>query len=294
MIEEEMLLHAIGELPEDLVTEENMDAIRAGADQIEREERKRRTAGFRKCVGAAACAAILVISIGVYYNMSGRGTDSGSTSGNADNSSQADLMPSGTESGKLSKDSDNRDSNAKSPVYVFAADSKENAACTVDNDAADNEDSAPSVENKAYDSSRESDLNEMYTMKRRIPSSRTVEIEPGEQGYIVFSLDVDFQLAVAAGKSKTYIVGENKKKHYMKEEKTSCRAGSRVYLDISQSKSALDVDVPEWDGQGKQVIAYAETELTGGGTFYICRSSDGSEKNNQKGVKYYGIFMQEG
>lgn len=45
MIKEEMLLYAIGELPEDMAAEEDMAAVRAGARQIEKEEIKCRYTG---------------------------------------------------------------------------------------------------------------------------------------------------------------------------------------------------------------------------------------------------------
>lgn len=128
---------------------------------------------------------------------------------------------------------------------------------------------------------------------RSIPCSRTVELQPEEHGYIVFSLDADFRLTVSAKKSKTYTTDENMKKRYVKNGSASCRAGSRVHLDINSTAAALDADIPEWEGQEICVIAYAETGQTGGGTFYIGKTDGSSGKNNKRGEAYYWIFIRE-
>lgn len=65
---EELLLHAIGNLPEEIVAQEDIDALKIGARQLKQEERKNKLIYISRCMAAAAaCITALIISVNVFY-----------------------------------------------------------------------------------------------------------------------------------------------------------------------------------------------------------------------------------
>lgn len=261
---EDMLLHAIGELPEDMVTEEDIEEIKAGARQIEKEERKRKLIYISRFMATAACIAVLTISFNAFYK----------PNNNSNNNTKC---------------SEDKGANAeKGSVSVFVMDAKEKTAENF-------KDSVFSSKKKTIDNSHNNDvvnINRLYNMKK-IPYDSTINLQLEEQTYIVFSIDTNFHLTVSNKKNETYIIKKNGKKHYIKESKTLCKAETQVHLDISNSKSVLDVVIPKWKEQGISVIAYAETNQESGDTFYIGKADGKITKNNKKGEAYYGIFLKE-
>lgn len=279
MIKEEMLLYAIGELPEDMAAEEDMAAVRAGARQIEKEERRKKLTGISWCMGAAACIAVLAIFAGVIPQTGSIGKDSSIQPGGVHSS--IDSSSDDKYAAYVEEREEKNEGDGKSPVSIFVKETEENPDFSCENKAM-----GSSSDNETVNMDRTYDINS-------ISCSKTVELHPEEQGYIIFSLDADFRLTVSAEKSKTYTTGENMKKRYIKNGRASCRAGSRVYLDVNGAATALDVNIPEWEEQEICVIAYAETSQTGGGIFYIGKTDGSSGKNNKRGEAYYGIFIRE-
>lgn len=272
---EEILLYAIGKLPEDMITEEDIDSIKAGALQIEKEERKKHLIHY--IAATAACVAALIISASVYNRQEQKKVQEGNIKLNRIYSSTNN-----------SNDSEKKNTSTKkstSTVSVFTINIKEKIA----------EDSVYSSQKNVDYKNYNTDIinsDELYNMEK-IPYNKTVDLQLSEQTYIVFSIDTDFHLSVSNKKNKAYIIKANGKKRYIKESKTLCKAGSTVYLNINGSRTISDVAIPEWEEKGISVIACAKTNQSEDGIFYVGKATASSEKNNKKGDIYYGIFIKE-
>ncbi len=242
---EETLLHAIGELPEEIVAEEDMDALKLGARQLEQEEEKNKLIYISHyMMMVASCIIVFIIFVNVLYK---------SNINKSDDNIQHNNIYSDTDN---NTNYNNNNSIKKKSANVFVMDIQEKMV----------EDSLSSNKKKVTDNA--------YSMKK-IPHGKTVQLHLTEHKYIVFSLDINFHLITANKKNKAY------------------KAKKQVYFDVSSNKTTLDVVIPKWKKQGISIIAYAETDKAGYGTFYIGKSENGIEKNNEKGDIYYGIFIKE-
>jgi len=115
--------------------------------------------------------------------------------------------------------------------------------------------------------------------------------------YILFSIDTDFNLAINGKAGSSFAINnKNSRKHSIKKSRVFCKADSKIYLDVTNKNiissdtgysKTRNMDIPEWDKKGIQVIASASTADRGNSTFYIGR------KDNKKGGVYYGIFIKE-
>ena len=177
---EELLLYAIGELPEDMITEKDIEEIMAGARQLEKEERKKKFIYISRCMATvAACIASLAISVNILNKP---------VSNISDNSINSSMIHSDTTSSPNAR---------KKTAHVFIMNVKEKTT----------EDSVSSSKKKVTGKKK------TKTTGKKIPYNSTVDLQLEKQTYIVFNIDTSFHLIVSNKTSKTYITEENEKKH---------------------------------------------------------------------------------
>lgn len=321
---EELLLKAIGNLPEEMVSEEDMEDIIEGAGRLQK--RKWKTGILYKCVypaAAVACIAVF-ISVVIFHKSNNRAYNPGEhiSSGSkhnitADNSSNSGSeKPGGSNTGNKTAYDNNPDDGAVNLfAMTYTSADKELANESAGKDILE-EDTSESYDSEQENKRKTGDKNPVTHSTcrlKKVPYGSTVQLQAvqDKQGgqvkkYIVFTFDTDFYINISgeAGKSYIYDNGENKK-HYIKGGGQLCAAKSRVYFDISGSGNVTSgYSVPDWDKKGIAVTAAitASIEENGSrkvtGTFYIGKKKTKNKSSNKsscdkEGVVYYGMFRNE-
>lgn len=293
-IKGELILKAIGELPDEMVVWENMEELMAGAEKLNKQKRK--AVILHRCIYAAVaavCAAVLVFSSGLLKKPV-----------------KPDVNPS------FYVPDEQQDT--KTSINLFAAAFKTEALNeTEDKDINKEEKSSGNAKKSSEDISGSDDSTDIsignikangqlkeFTegATHKLPVIQDENDSPGNSGngkmYIVFMPGTDIYFVPSYNNGGTYILGEEEDvKIYIKEDdKAYCNAGNQVYFDISGAEDKLDnvkdIDIPEWNSDGIGILAYVKVYLpeehgssvNEAGIFYI------GKKDTSKGVVYYGMF----
>ncbi len=142
-----------------------------------------------------------------------------------------------------------------------------------------------------------SDKEYSETGRKEILLGKTVKLKTA--GYIVFGMDRDFYITIPQKAGKTYILnGKSGKKHFIKGEEVLCKAGNKVYFDISGIKldKAGICGIEAWDKGGIEVTAFADIylknskDLEKAARLYIGEKEKKKTVKNKKGDVYYGFI----
>lgn len=286
-IEGELILKAIGRLPDEMVAWEDMEELRLGAEKLEKQKKNTRILhGCTYAAVAVVCATVIVFSSNLLKHTG---------------------KPDVNLNCYVPDEAQDKDRGINLFAAVFkAGDLNE----TEDKDIEENGNSSGSVEKSFDDSNGSIDSSNINDQLKEFTEGSTFKLQviqdgkerPGSSGdekaYIVFMADKDIYFTPSYKSGKTYIL--NKKdgsKNYIKSScKTYCNAGSQVYFDISGAENKIDnikeIDIPEWRDYGIDILAFveiylSEEEESSGketGIFYIGR------KNTGNGDLYYGMF----
>lgn len=303
MTKEETIINAIGLLPEEMVIQEETEELKKCAARLEKEEKKliilQRSRSVLACV---ACLALIITIVSVisYIRKS------------PDNIRQDNIagIPEISKSSQYTGTNNNKSTENKGKEINKTKDTKlfimENSYKDTNNNTASFQEDNPvtdTIDNINLKEVLPSTLVKLQTFKEQ----ETKEQETKEQTkstakkttkpeYIVFSLNRDFYFTVSNYKkgSKTYITGkEDGKKRFLKGKRELCKAGDKVYFDISAAGTKKScTGIPAWDKEDIEITAFAEIYMQKGknqemaGIFYIGKKY----KNNKEGKIYYGIF----
>ena len=292
----EIILKAIGGLPDEMVAWEDMEELKAGAERLEKQRGKARI--FHGCTYAAIaalCAMVLVVSSNLLKHNN---------------------VPDVNSSYYVPDETQNTDHNINLFAAVFKEEdvnNTENKNITEDKDITEKDSSSGNAK-KSYDNSNDSTDSNTGNINIRDQlkgftegSSFTLQViqdgkeNPGSSNdkktYIVFVADTDIYFNLSYKGGRTYILKEDGSKNYIKRNnKIYCNAGSQVYFDISGVEDRMynvkNTMLPEWKSDGIDTLAFVEIylpeeEKSSGkeaGIFYIGR------KNTNKGNLYYGMF----
>lgn len=266
MKKEEILLQAIGMLPDEIIMESVTEELLEGAVNIEKEEKKRKF--LHKCsyvLAAAACFAVIVTGLLQLKR----------------NSVQQKNIINGENKNSVAVES--KSNNIK--LYIYK-----------------------DTESAGQQKSSEQDKSD--TGKREILYGKPVKLETvklfqnssasrktKEREYIIFSMDSDFYFTITGKPGKTYILNRKTgKKHFVNGKETLCKAGNKVYFDISGVEAGKDIkgNIEIWDKKGVEVTTYIDLYLKNSkkpepaGRFYIGKKN--KEIKDKKGDVYYGFL----
>ncbi|MCI9078573.1 MAG: hypothetical protein HFH68_06555 [Lachnospiraceae bacterium] len=282
MKKEEILLQAIGMLPDEMAAEDVTEELMAEAANIEKGEKRKKY--LHKCSYALAAACFLVIITSLYLsggnNIHQRDIISSSNINVITGKSDSNSVNSAVNSGK--------DDNIKLFVYGNIEQQKSYAKDKSYNNIARKE----ILYGKTV---KLETVNLIHDNNKTKSSSKRAK----EVKYIVFGMDRDFYFTISTKAGKTYIFNEkNGEKHFVNGEKTLCKAGNKVYFDISSAKTdkSSSGNIKNWDKTGKEVIAYTDIYLKNGktletaGRFYIGKKEKNKTVKDKEGDVYYGLF----
>ncbi len=272
MKKEEILLQAIGMLPDEIIMESVTEELLEGAANIEKEEKKRKF--LHKCsyvLAAAACFAAIVTGL-LQLKM---------------NSIQQQNIIDGENKNSVVVES--KSNNIK--LYIYKGIYKD-------------------TESAGQQKSSEQDKSDTGTGKKEILYGKPVKLETvklfqnssasrktKEREYIIFGMDSDFYFTITGKPGKTYILSRKTgKKHFVNGKETLCKAGNKVYFDISGVEAGKDIkgNIEIWDKKGVEVTTYIDLYLKNGkepvpaGRFYIGKKN--KEIKDKKGDVYYGFL----
>lgn len=289
-IKGEIILKAIGGLPDEMVAWEDMEELKAGAERLEKQRGKAIILhGCTYAAIAALCAMVLVVSSDLLKQHN---------------------VPDVNSSYYVPDETQNTDSNINLFAAVFK---KEDVNNTEDKNITEKSSSSGNAE-KSYDNSNDStdsntgninirnqlkEFTEGSSFKLQVIQDR--KENPGsisdKKAYIVFVADTDIYFNLSYKGGRTYILKEDGSKNYIKRNnKIYCNAGSQVYFDISGVEDKMynvkDAMLPEWKSDGIDILAFVEIYLPEeekssekeAGIFYIGR------KNTNNEDLYYGMF----
>lgn len=311
MTKEETIMQAIGLLPEEMVIQKETEELKKGAALIEKKEKK--IILLQKCrqvLACAACLALVIMSVYVYkgsnktiqdmpVNNTKEIQNNNKNSKYPGTDGHTDIGGKGTANSKTGcQDTESKEKNKSQDIsfYVMAK------------SYTDTDNSIDSFSENSQDKDTTNNINLKKTRPLTLVKLQTVKeqkVQEREKStakktttpeYIVFSLDKDFYFTVSNYKKggKTYIENQKDgKKRFIKGKKELCRAGDKVYFDISVAGSVKKyTGIQTWDKKDIEITAFAKIYMPKdksqeiAGIFYI-----GSKcKNNKEGKKYYGIF----
>lgn len=266
MKKEEILLQAIGMLPDEIIMESVTEELLEGAANIEKEEKRRKF--LHKCsyvLAAAACFAVIVTGLLQLKR----------------NSVQQQNVINGKNKNSVTVES--KSNNIK--LYIYK-----------------------DTESAGQQKSSEQDKSD--TGKKEILYGKPVKLETvklfqnssasrktKEREYIIFGMDSDFYFTITGKPGKTYILNRKTgKKHFVNGKETLCKAGNKVYFDISgvEAGKYIKENIEIWDKKGVEVTAYIDLYLKNSkkpepaGRFYIGKKN--KEIKDKKGDVYYGFL----
>ncbi len=260
MKKEEILLQAIGMLPEEMAVEDVTEEILEGAANIEKDEKRRKF--LHKCSYALATAACFAIIITGLYLFRGRSIRQPDTVIDEN----VNII-----TGKSSSEYTN--------IKFFLYGNKSNR-----------EQQKTGTEDSIYNG----------IVSKEVLYGKTVKLETAR--YIIFGMDRDFYFTIPQKPGKTYILNEKSgKKHFVKEEKVLCKAGNKVYFDISGTKvdKGSICNIEAWDKEGIELAAFTDIYLKNGkdikkaARFYIGEKEKNKTGKAKKGDVYYGFLEIE-
>lgn len=279
MTKEEMLMQAIGMLPEEMAVQKETDELKKDARNLERKVMLYKS---RYILAAAACLLLIITAASINKNH---------------NRNMEDKV----------KDAS---INSSSPDKNKEDGKKNSINCFVITDTADKADKGNTE--VCQDGDNEYNNSFQPTDLKKVLQGRTVKLQTVQDiqssssskkkataEYIVYSFDKDCYITIS-GHSETgmaYIMDkESGRKHYIKGEKEFCKTGNHIYFDISVAKmgSSCKEDIKGWNKKGIKVTAYTDIyqEKDGNmektGVFYI-----GVKQNNKERKIYYGKFENE-
>ncbi len=298
MTKEETIIKAIGLLPEEMIVQKETEELKKGAARFEKEEKQ--LIAMQKCRHAltcAACLAFVIIIVYIYKNQDNTKPDMPvknitETPGNSKNSQYA-----GTGNSKSTENKKKDKSKIQDAKFFVMERSNKSTENKLDSFSEDNSDTDVTG-NINLKETLPLALVKLQTIKEQEVKEQTKSTakKTVNPEYIVFSLDRDFYFTVPGYKKggKTYITDkESRKKRFIKGKKELCKAGDKVYFDISVADSRKScTGIPAWDKKNIQIITSIEIYVKKGknykktGIFYIGSKS----KNNKEEERYYGIF----
>lgn len=285
MKKEEILLHAIGMLPDEMAVQDVTEELMAGAVYIEKEEKRR--SFLHKCgyaLAAAACFAVIATSINILGEYGTRQPDAISDSKISIMTSERDNSNAG-----ITKSSE-KNSNIRLFVYGNTGSTEQQKSSAEDKSCNDN-----SKKEVLYGKTVK--LETVKEMQDSIASKKAAEPE-----YIVFGMDRDFYFTVSKNTGKTYILnGKSRKKRLVSGKEVLCKAGNKVYFDISGIKpdKGGTGNIDTWDKDNIEVIAFADIyvkddqDMETAGSFYIGRKTQNKAEKGKEGDVYYGFFKSK-
>ncbi|MDE6615482.1 MAG: hypothetical protein K2K35_02870 [Lachnospiraceae bacterium] len=272
MKKEEILLQAIGMLPDEMIMEGVTEELLEGAANIEKEEKKRKF--VHKCsyvLATAACFTVIVTGLFLSKRHSIQQPDT-------INDENINIITVESNSNNIK-------------LYIY-------------------KDIYEDAESIGQQKSNEQDKSDTGTGKKEILYGKTVKLEAvklfqnssaskkiKEREYIILGMDRDFYFTIPGKPGKTYILnGKNGKKHFVNGKEALCKAGNKVYFDISGGEAGKDIkgSIDIWDKKGVEVTAYIDLYLKNGkapepaGRFYIGKKNKAIK--DKKGDVYYGFL----
>lgn len=287
MKKEEVLLHAVGMLPDEMAVQDVTEELLAGAANIEREEKRHNL--IHKCsyaLAAAACFAVIITGLNISGRYNIRQPDT-------INDSKVNIITSENNSGDagIIKSSEKND---YIRLFVYG-------------DISSKEQQKSTSEDKSHDGS-----SIKYGSIKEILYGKTVKLETVKEmqanavgkktkgaEYIVFGMERDFYFTVSNNTGRTYILNpKSGKKRFVKGDEVLCKAGNKVYFDISGIKTDKDSfsNTDAWDKDSMEIIAFTEIyikdnqDIKQAGSFYIGRKTGNKSEKGKKGDMYYGFF----
>lgn len=285
MKKEEILLHAIGMLPDEMVVQDVTEELLAGAANIKREEKRYNF--IHRCsyaLAAAACFAVIITALNILGRYNIRQPD-------AISDSKVNIITSENSSGHsgIVKSSENNNNNIKLLVYKNTGSTEQQKSSSEDKSNTD------SIIEVLY--GRTVKLETVKEMPVNAAGKKTKTAE-----YIVFGMERDFYFTVSNNTGRTYILNtQNGKKRFVNGKEVLCKAGNRVYFDISGMKADKDSfsNIDTWDKDGMKVIAFADIyikdkqDMEQAGSFYIGRKTGNKSEEGKEGDMYYGFFKSK-
>lgn len=280
MKKEEVLLHAIGMLPDEMVVQDVTEELLEGAAGIEKEADTHKV--LRRCspaLAAAACFAVIITSV---LLLGKHGIWQPDTA----NDSNINIL---------------KEENGSSSVNsIWSSEKHDNIKFFVYKD----EDGTEQQKSYTNDNSGDTGRKEVvYGKTVKLPSVKQVQDsstskKAKETEYIILGMDRDFYFTVYGGAGKTYILnGKSRKKHFIDGDRELCKAGNKVYFDLSAGEAAgSTASIEKWDKEGKEVTAYIDLYLKNGknlkpaGRFYIGKEEKNKQVKGKEGEIYYGFL----
>ncbi len=281
MKKEEILLQAIGMLPDEMAVQDVTEELLEGAASIEKKANARRL--LHKCsyvLAAAACFAVIITSL--FFT------------GRQDIHQPDDINNGGTGilTGESKNDSVNSTGNSEEDnnikIFVY-----KNGGST--------EQEKSNSEDKSYNNTGRKEV--LYGKTVKLPALKLAQDSSAskktkETEYIVFGMDRDFYFTVPGNAGRTYIFNEKSgKKHFVNGEEALCKAGDKVYFDISGGETGKETaNIENWDKEGRKVIAYTDIylkdkkDIKPAGRFYIGKKEKNKSVKDKEGDVYYGFF----
>lgn len=281
MKKEEILLQAIGMLPDEMAVQDVTEELLEGAASIEKKANARRF--LHKCsyvLAAAACFAVIITSL--FFT------------GRQDIHQPDDINNDGT--GILTGESKNDSVNS-----TGNSEKDNNIKLFVYSDGGSTEQQKSNSEDKSYNDTVRKEV--LYGKTVKLPALKLAQYSSAskktkETEYIVFSMDRDFYFTVPGNAGRTYIFNEKSgKKHFVNGEEALCKAGNKVYFDISGGETGKETaNIENWDKEGRKVIAYTDIylkdkkDIKPAGRFYIGKKEKNKSVKDKEGDVYYGFF----
>lgn len=281
MKKEEILLHAIGMLPDEMAVQDVTEELLVGAAGIEREERRR---GFlHKCsyaLAAAACFAFIITSLFLLGKHNIQRPD-------IINDGNVNILTGESKSDSVnSAGSSEKNDNIKLFVYKDGGSTEQQKSYTDD---------------KSYNDTNRKEV--LYGNTVKLPAVKMVQDisaskKAEETEYIILGMDRDFYFTVSGNTGKTYILNEkNRQKHFVNGKEALCKAGNKVYFDITGGEAGKETaSIGNWDKEGMEVTAYIDLYLKNrkgikpAGRFYIGKKEKNKPVKDKEGDVYYGFL----
>lgn len=279
MKKEEILLHAIGMLPDEMAVQDVTEELLVGAAGIEREERRR---GFlHKCsyvLAAAACFAFIITSLFLLGKH---------------NIQQPDIVNDGSVNILTGK--------SNSINSAGSSEKNDNISLFVYKDGGITEQQKSYTDDKSYNDTNRKEV--LYGSTVKLPAVKLVQDsstskKTKETKYIILGMDRDFYFTVSGKAGKTYILNKKSgKKHFINGGKVLCKAGNKVYFDITGREAGKEtVNTGNWNTEGIEVTAYIDLylkdreDIKPAGRFYIGKKEKNKPVKDKEGDVYYGFL----
>lgn len=285
MTKEEMLMQAIGMLPEEMAVQKETEELKKDARNLEKKEILYKSRYILATVAASLVLIITAASVNKNYGIKDKVNDAGINSSIPDKNA--------------AYSNENKETRKENSINCFViadtAGKKNIELCQEDNTK--DIDSLPYKNLKKALQGRTVKLQAVEDTQSNSSSKKKAETE-----YIVFSFDQDCYLALSGFNKAgiTYILDkESCQKNYIKGKEEFCKAGNYVYFDISGAKvkGSYKENIKNWDKKSIEVIAYADIyqkkdgNMEKTGVFYI--GAKQKKKNNKERKIYYGRFEKE-